>query len=295
MKKYFWILLFLLGVLYGQTDNKKSITIGIITDVQYCDCNDSGSRNYRASLSKLEDCIKYFNSIKPDFITHLGDIIDHKFSSYDSVMKRFHKSVIPVNYVIGNHDYNINKKYKDEVLGKLGLKNSYYSKSYGDWQILFLNGDELNSDYPGNKALKKETRKVFWETIKKKKFNFFPWNSGISSTQFTWIRTELDKANRSGKKVLLMSHFPIYPFAFHNLRNDDELLSIISQYNCVKAYFCGHNHEGGYGFKDGIHFINFKGMVESGDTPSYAKVTLTQDSIFVEGHGEETSRKLKIY
>jgi predicted phosphodiesterase len=295
MKKYLLALILLIGAAFYPTGNKKVVTIGILTDVQYCDCNDKGSRHYCASLAKLEESVDYFNSQKPDFIAHLGDVIDHKFSSYDDVLKRFHKSSVPVNYVIGNHDYDIKKAHRDEVLGKLGLKNSYYSKSFGDWQILFLNGDELNKFYPGGKRLQEEAKEIYQKSLKKGKCNFFEFNSGISGCQFEWIKSELDKAQRAGKKVIMMCHFPVYPFACHNLRNDDELLEIISKYKCVKAYFCGHNHEGGYGFKDGVHYINFKGMIESGKKPAFALVTLTNDSIFFEGHGKEISRRLKIY
>jgi manganese-dependent ADP-ribose/CDP-alcohol diphosphatase len=288
-------LLLLVGAWNNSGDQQKTIAIGIVTDVQYCDRADNGARHYRASLSKLEECIKYFNKSKPDFIVHLGDIIDHGFSSYDSVLTRFNKSTVPVNYVIGNHDYDVNLSSKLKVLKKLELEKPYYKKTIGDWEFIFLNGDELNIFYPRNKTLKKETRKVFTEAVKKGKSNFFPWNSGIGSVQLAWIKTELDKAARSGKKVIIMCHFPIYPFEFYNLRNDEELLSIISQYKCVKAYLCGHNHEGGYGFKDGIHFINFKGMVETGNNTAFAELTLTSDSIFVEGQGIEPNRRLKIY
>jgi manganese-dependent ADP-ribose/CDP-alcohol diphosphatase len=295
MKKYLLVLVIFIGAAFYSSTNKKVVTIGILTDIQYCDCDDKGNRNYRASLSKLEESINYFNHNKPDFIAHLGDVIDHKFSSYDSVLKRFSKSLVPVNFVLGNHEFDVNKEHRKDVSNKLGLKNSYYSKTYGDWQILFLNGDELNKLYPGNKKIRKETEEIYKSSIKKNKCNFFSFNSGISTSQLEWIKSELDKASRSGKKVIMMCHFPIYPFACHNLRTDDELLDLISKYKCVKAYFCGHNHKGGYGFKDGVHYINFRGMIESGNEPAFAFVTLTEDSIFVEGHGSEPSRILKIY
>ncbi len=62
----------------------------------------------------------------------------------------------------------------------------------------------------------------------------------------------------------------------------------------MKAYFSGHNHEGDYSVKNGIHYVTFKGMVETRDTNAAALITLTEHRITIHGLGRETSRSLNI-
>ena len=104
----------------------EQLTVGILTDCQYCNCEPGDERFYRYSLHKLDSCIVYFNSQNLDAVFHLGDIIDHGFSNYDSVVPRFHKFSAPVFFVMGNHDYSVKDEEKKEVLKKLEMKDAYY-------------------------------------------------------------------------------------------------------------------------------------------------------------------------
>ena len=295
MRKIIFLWFIILGGWYYPDDDHKNLMFGVVTDVQYCNCDSEGSRYYKSSLAKLNDCIKYFNTQKLDFVTHLGDLIDHDFTSYDSVLIRFNNLKAPVYYVLGNHDYSVKEIKKIEVPKKMQMNRSYYSKVIGAWQFIFLNGDELSFFAPHNKIQSKETREMVFNLVGRFKCNVVPWNGGISGEQIEWLKMQLTLAERSNKKVIIMCHFPLLPLACHNLWNDEEVVSLLTKHKCVKAYFCGHNHKGDYVLKDGIHYITFKGMVETADTASFAKVTLTQDSIFVEGHGKEISRRLKLF
>ncbi len=60
------------------------------------------------------------------------------------------------------------------------------------------------------------------------------------------------------------------PAAAHNLWNDTELIGVLESHTCVVAYINGHNHAGGYGLKNGIHYLTVPGMVETPDTTAYA-------------------------
>lgn len=295
MKKLFLVFLLSLSGCYFQPKENSNLTIGIVTDVQYCACKPNETRFYNNSLTKLDSCIKYFNSQKLDFVAHLGDVIDRDFSSYDVVLPRFKKFDAPVYYILGNHEFNVIDSLKTKVINKFGLEKDYYSKNIGDWKFIFLNGDELSAFYPKSKSQQIETDSLFKQLKVRKKCNATAWNGGISKRQFEWLRNELVQSQQENKKVIIMCHFPVYPTACLNLLNDDEVVGLMNNFKCVKAYFCGHNHAGDYGFKNGIHYITFKGMVETRDTVSFAKVTLTSDSMFVEGHGRELSRRLKIF
>lgn len=277
--------------LYGQ--QKEIIEIGILTDCQYCNCESGEDRFYTNSLKKLDSCINFFNSQNLDAVFHLGDIIDHGFSSYDSVVPRFHKFSAPVFFVMGNHDYAVKDEEKKGVLKKLEMKDAFYSVIIGNWKFIVLNGDDLSFLNLQNENQKKERNALIIDLMQSLRCNFMPWNGGIGSAQMTWLEKELTEADASQKKVIVLCHFPVYPQDCYNLWNDQALLALLWKHSSVKAYFNGHYHAGNYGFRNGIHFVNFKGMVQT-PTNAYAKVTLTADSIFIDGYGREPSRRLNI-
>jgi len=101
--------------------NPGIVRIGVFTDCQYCDCDPNGIRQYRLSLAKLDSCIEIFNALPLDAVFHLGDMIDHDYGSYDSILPRFRRFKAPLNLVLGNHDYMIKTKYKEGLVFHLGM------------------------------------------------------------------------------------------------------------------------------------------------------------------------------
>ncbi len=277
----------------NQAIGQQYINIGIFTDNQYCNCEVEGVRNYPASLDKLDSVIRFFNASKVDAIFHLGDMIDHDFSSYDSVIPRYRRSVIPVNFVLGNHDYAVKDALKEKVLPMLGLSSGNYTRIIGNWEFIILNGDDLSYFAPQTKTQKQERNTLVADLASGVRKNIMPWNGGISREQLNWFNTQLLESQKSGRNVIVLCHFPVYPSSSYNLRNDQELVYIMTRYPCVKAYFNGHYHRGNYGFAHGIHFVNFKGMVNTTET-AYAIVSISADSILINGYGREPDRKLKI-
>lgn len=272
---------------------KDNITLGILTDCQYCSGEPGEDRFYPYSLKKLDSCVALFNSQDLDAVFHLGDIIDHGFSNYDCIIPHFQKFNAPVFYVLGNHDYAVKDKEKKRVLKKMGMKEAYYSVIIGNWKFIVLNGNDLSFLSPQNDTQKKERNTMVIDLIQDLRCNFMPWNGGIGSVQMNWLESELKEAVLYRRKVVLLCHFPVYPPGCYTLWNDQAILSLLWKYPAVKAYFNGHYHAGNYGFKNGIHFVNFKGMVQT-PTNAFAKVTLTADSIFIDGYGREPSRRLNI-
>lgn len=295
MKKLFLVFLLFLSSCYFQPKENSNLTIGIVTDVQYCACEPNDIRFYNNSIAKLDSCIKYFNSQPLDFVAHLGDAIDRDFQSFDVILPRFMRSTAPVYFVLGNHEFNVQEEFKTQVLSKIKMKNDYYSISKGEWLFIFLNGNDLSFRAPQDSMQKTERDTLYAKLLRTGRCNTGKANGGLSFKQFEWLKNQLEEAVKTNKKVIVMCHFPIFPVACHSLFNDEELTAMLTNYKCVKAYFCGHNHAGGYALKDGIHYINFIGMVDTETSLAFAKVTLTQDSIFVNGHGREPSRRLKIY
>lgn len=273
--------------------NIKPVRIGILSDCQYCNCETEGIRNYMLSLSKLDSCIKVFNTLSLDAIFHLGDMIDHGYRSYDSVIPRFQQFRPAIHLVLGNHDYVIKKKYKPGLTDRLGMKEDHYVVDLSNWRFIVLNGDDLSFFGPQNKKQKQERNDVVYDQFQQFHANGLPWNGGIGSEQMQWLKKKLDEAEQSHLNVIVCCHFPLFVKDNHNLFNNKELFNLISGYACVKAYFNGHYHPGNYQIKKGIHLVNFMGMVNTGIN-AFSVVTLTSDSILIKGYGREPDRKLKI-
>ncbi|MEC9462488.1 MAG: phosphatase, partial [Pseudomonadota bacterium] len=60
------------------------------------------------------------------------------------------------------------------------------------------------------------------------------------------------------------------------------------------AYLCGHQHSGNYAEKDGVHFVNFKGMVDTEHENAFAVLSVFEGRIEILGHGREPDRRLDL-
>jgi hypothetical protein len=59
----------------------------------------------------------------------------------------------------------------------------------------------------------------------------------------------------------------------------------------VLAFVNGHNHSGGYVYKNGLHFITIHGMVEN-MTSTYAILEINEDSLVLRGFGNQETMHL---
>jgi manganese-dependent ADP-ribose/CDP-alcohol diphosphatase len=269
------------------------VKIGIFTDCQYCNCPADEKRQYMLSLSKLDSCIAIFNSHSLHAVFQLGDMIDHDYASFDSVIPRFRQFKAPLYLVLGNHDYMIKKKFKPFLLDRLGMAASYYIVDIDNWRFIVLNGDDLSFFAPQDPNQRQERNDIVYDRFQKFELNGMPWNGGIGKAQMSWLEKQLENSENGGLNVVVLCHFPLFAKGNHNLFNNQEVFSLISRYASVKAYFNGHYHAGSYTEKEGIHLVNFKGMVDT-KRNAFSLVTLTSDSILIKGYGREPDRNLFI-
>ena len=297
MKLTMKILLFLLILAAGpfvvSGQGERPVTVGIFTDCQYCDCNPGMNRFYRFSLAKIDRCADTFNTLPLDAVFHLGDMIDHGYRSYDSVMPRFARIEAPFYKVLGNHDFMVGRRYRDSVMHRAGIVDPWYRVDISDWSFLVLNGNDLSYTAPQTKQQRQERNGMVAGLFSALRFNGLPWNGGIGSVQMEWLEEQLKLAEQGSRKVVVACHFPLFSKGNHNLFNNEELFALISRYRCVKAWFSGHYHAGNYQEREGIHLLNFMGMV---DTPhnAFSVVTLTGSAIKVKGYGREPDRSLEL-
>ena len=269
--------------------------VGVVADCQYCDCAVSGIRHYQKGTERLRKAVNELNRHELDHCIHLGDFIDRDFTSFDSVAPIWNSLRADGFHVLGNHDFSVADSLKPMVLARLNLKDRYYSLTRNNWRFLILDGNDLSKHGALNENKIRQTDSLLNLPKYKDQSNMKMWNGGLGREQLRWIENELKLATANGERVGFYCHFPVFAASEdHNLWNFDELQSVIDNYPCVKFYFNGHNHAGGYTEKDGVHYLNFKGMVNTRDSTSFARVLFKEDSIIVKGYGREPSRRLQI-
>jgi len=294
MKKNLFFLTLILCVVSCAETKDTSFKIGIISDCQYCDCDIKWDRYYKKSPQRLKEAIAVLNKDSLNYTIHLGDFIDKNFESLDSVLPTWKKLKSTSYHVLGNHDFEVKDSLKKEVIKRLNLKSRYYSFVEKEWRFIVLDGNDL-SFYGALIDAKKQQTDSLFNSLKDKELPYLKeWNGALSSDQLSWIKEELDIAVKNNQKVGFYCHFPIYPIDQHNIWNREQFISLIKLYKNVKIFFNGHNHAGAYQLVDNVHYLTFKGMVDTENTSAFAKIKFDKDTITVEGFYREPSRKLVI-
>lgn len=277
--------------LFSQKLEKPLFRFGLVTDVQYADQDQKGTRFYRRSLKKLEEAVEVFNKEKIDFVLSLGDYIDNDLKSYDSVNAITRKLTAPLYHTLGNHDFLVGSGNRDSVFTKMNLKTPYYSFSKNGWRFISINGNDISmyGNNPGSKEYT-DAEKKLKQLKEEKAANAFDWNGAVGDEQLKWIRSELNLAKKNNEKVIMMCHFPLYPDGeAEQLWNASELRNIIEAEQNVLAYLNGHVHKSQYFFQNGVNYISFRGMVEK-EANAFAIVDVYPGYIKIHGYGEEISR-----
>ena len=277
----------------SETSGQKPIfSFGIISDVQYCDCEPAGSRFYRLSADRLREAVNSFRNNSVDFIVNLGDLIDRDYESFKPVLEILDSSGLKVYHVKGNHDYSVNDRYKRHLPLPMPGREGYYSFSHGNFRFIALDGNEV-STYAASSRSSIKKAEAYLSLLKDSgNVNAISWNGGISSGQLAWLKVRLDEATAGKEKVFILCHFPLYPDNLHNLLNYREVNSLLGNFRNIIACFSGHNHSGNYGNFNKIHFVTMKGMVESNNSTSYAIVEVYDNRIRIKGAGREKSQIL---
>jgi len=295
MKVKFKILILLfITVMTNSKYTNAQLRLGVFADCQYCNCEPMGSRFYRSSPQKLEECIEQFNREENlEFVVGLGDLIDRDFSSFSTLQPILGQSVHTVHNIPGNHDFEVKEDKLKNVPAVLGLNKTYYTLQNDNWLFIFLNGNEITFNSPNPETVKKA--KVMLADLKAAgKPNAYEWNGGMSRKQITWLDQQLQAAKNKSLKIALFCHYPLLPFEAHALWNSEEVLEVLKKYNNVKLWLNGHNHKGNYTKQHGIHFLTHQAMVETENENAFSIFTFSEEKIEVEGFGRESDWELLI-
>ena len=279
----------------GSCSNKEPfLKVGLVADPQYANQPPSGKRNYRESLWKLQEAIDTFNFNKVDLVQNLGDIIDDKWESYEAILPLYDKLNPDINnyHLLGNHEFAVDSTHLKDILDRLSMPDYYYSYSKKGWRFIVLDATDIAYFSNSLHDLKIKEIDLYFQNTKGKSNSYY-WNSAIGKPQQSWLKQELENADILGQKVILFSHMPIRPYDNpRNLWNDHEIIDIIEHSSNVVAFINGHNHSGGYDFKNGIHYITIFGMVDT-MVSSYGILEFYKDILILKGLGNQKTFELE--
>ena len=291
--------------------------------------NYSGTRNrfYRNSLEILKRSVDIFCREKVDFVIQLGDLIDgfnaFEFNStqaaYADVMSiiRTNMPDVPFFHVIGNHElynfprtdlhftlpfpetyelvqYNCRNSraafFKPQPkIGFIIIDTYEFSMLGYPEESIYAEARDFLSSHNGHDDLNSP---ALLEGLKKR---FVKFNGALSSDQVNWLENILSKCDDENISIMIAGHLPIFPDACDPVCLEwryEELLLCLQRHKSVKAYFAGHNHDGGYAVDSvGIHHITFPGVIETEPgVDCFGIVKVFDTHLNIEGFGRVASR-----
>lgn len=290
MKITLFILYSLLSLFCCKSYATNVTTVAIIADCQFADKEPVGDRFYRSCMSKLDSAVQQINNSEAVAAFHLGDFIDEGFNNIQSLNSVTKQSTVPFYHVLGNHDFSVDDNYKSDVPSALGLPSRYYDFAIDKWRFVVVDGNDISHyGWPQSSKQYALSQKLISE-----KYSDLPhWNGGVGEKQLDWLINVIAEAERNKERIIILSHFPIYPYDKHLLWNHEQVMDVITRFSNVKAWFNGHNHEGDYVYNNGVHFITFSAMLDTEQT-AFSFVKLSDSSIEIFGIGKQKSMKLAL-
>ena len=283
----------------------EAVTFGVVADIQYDrEEADRMGRHYTLGARRLAEAVDSFLVVPGlSFMIDLGDTTDRDYTQYADLSKEKDRLGRPCYNVFGNHDFrpSVTAGQFAEAAAIKGLWTPYYSFIEGGVRFIFLNSSDIAphsspKDSPDGIAAAR-----WWDDLKEcGAANAKEYNGAMGLAQMNWLSSELEEADVAGQPVIIACHMLLLPpGSAESLWNSMEVVSILERHPCVKAVFCGHRHSGGYCERNGIHYMNFMGMVE-GDSNRFSVVSISPKgkdyseggTISIDGFGDEADRVL---
>ena len=266
------------------------LRMGIVTDPQYADKPTAGKRRYGEAADKLAAAVAAINEANVDLLVHLGDAIDGEKNAEDHLRRIFGvfaNSDAPVLHLVGNHCLDGGKSSFDRASGLVAYHGAL---RFHGWRFLLLDGNAISirGHAPESQAHIEATAMIDKGNVS--------WGGGLGSLQRDWFSQQLSDAKACGESVLVLCHFPIDGSSNshnHLLWDHAEVAKILKDNESVKAWFCGHNHAGGYGHVAGVHHVTFQAICDApSDSNAWAIAEFQPNQIRISGHGTVPSRNL---
>lgn len=226
-------------------DAQRRVRIGMVTDLHYADKPAAGSRYYRETLAKLAEAGEQFQKEKPDFVVELGDLIDAADSVevekqyLATINKEFAALPGEKHYVLGNHC--VDTLTKEEFLGEVGQKSSYYSFDAGGFHFVVLDACYRSDGKPYGRKNSKWT------------------DANIPKEQVEWLQADLHTATG---KTIVFTHQRLDVRNDYGVKNAEQVRNVLEDSGKVVAVFQGHSHKNDLKNINGIHYCTLVAMIE---------------------------------
>jgi len=254
----------------------QEIRIGAITDTHIrptrINKEDDGESAQRIIKPEYLKVFKNFNgqmnSFQPDFIVHLGDLIEGTgdpdyvgLSGINLVKKELLKNNVPIFWVVGNHD--LRSVSKDQFREVLGMDSLSYVRDWDGYRFIFLdanfNPNNRENDFIGE--------------------GYLP--GFIHPEDMNWLEERL----KTNKRVFVFMH----QSAMDNMDtevdlkqsifNARELRNILEKYN-AEAIFNGHIEVLHFMEKNGVEYYSLVGTKKNLKYPdSYYEITIKNNQV----------------
>lgn len=259
-------------------DGKASVAFGLVADVHYADIDDAIGRHYREAETRLAECVRTMNGLKPDFLIELGDFKDQGRSAEATVegLRRIERTFAefkgPRYHVLGNHDCDAITP--DEFLANIAnhgqpQARAYYRFDFGALTFLVLDGCYTSE-------MKHYSRSNPWT------------DANIPPEELDWLKMELE---RSDGPVIVFCHQRLDPESEprHLMRNAAEVRDVLERSGKVRAVITGHQHTGGGCVLNGISYLTLPSVVDGEGANAYAlAVADAEGRVSLRGWGRVT-------
>ncbi len=270
----------LTGTLLSDETFKKTpeVTIGLLTDIHYADKAPAGSRYYQESLNKIDEAIKHFQKVKPDFVVELGDLVDAA-SSVDvelgylkTIDAKFQKTCKERHYVLGNHC--VDTLTKQEFLGAVKQEKSYYSFDRNGFHFIILDACFRKDGTPYQRK------------------NFEWTDTNIPKTELDWLEKDLKK---NSLPTVIFAHQRLDVTNSHGVKNSPTVRKILESSGNVLVVMQGHNHLNNLTEINGIHYCTHAAMIEGSgaENSAYSVMEIfSGNAIKINGFRKQSHQKI---
>ena len=270
-------------------------SFGVLADAQAADKDTLNTRAFRAAFDRLEDCVADLSTQALAFTIQLGDLIEEGSGNLDRAVAILNRLETKVYHVTGNHDFA--GVTREEYLRKTEMPSRYYDFACEDWRFIVLDSVDISPSVGWPEDSENHRQGAAWleKLLANGSENAYDWNGAIGQDQLGWLGRKLERAKQAGEKAVVFSHLPVLAEASHPavlMWNHSEVLDVLESFDCVKAIFCGHGHEGGYAFRNGIHHVTMQAIVDAPEENAYAVVEVHPGKLEVCGVGRVPGRTL---
>ncbi len=256
--------------------NNPLVRFGIITDIHFS--SESELAAAQAVAVELRASLNCWRHKKVDFLLQLGDLIKgsdaHKHEELRQISSILKPFDLPIRHVIGNHCLALPRQ---ELMAALGLQTPFYTFTAKEFRFIVLDGMDLSVL---RKPETEEERQILaWFYAHPEVHDYC---GAVGTLQKAWLQGELQKAEHTGEKVIIVCHFPLLPETTDKkhglLWNHREIAELVSSSPAVRACISGHYHYGGYALYNSIHFVVLPAFVNRSEHPRFTCGTVELQS-----------------